>query len=87
MMTAIGFGFVYIGLLILIKYFDQQRDYFSMNHNLFNQDFRPKPMGSVICSDTGQTAKSRGQLCTSTFVPKTDEDRSLEISQSISESQ
>lgn len=90
MMTTIGFGFVLIGLLILIKYFDQQRDYFSINHNLFNQDFRPKPMGSVRCSDIeqyGKTVKSRGQLCTSTFVPKTDEDRSQEIYQSISESQ
>lgn len=83
MMKAIGFVFILIGLLLLIKYFDRQRDhfdrqrdYFSVDHNLFQQDFKPKPIGTSMCK--GKT-KSRGQVCTSTFVPKTDEDRSNEI--------
>ena len=83
MMKAIGFVFILIGLLLLIKYFDRQRDhfdrqrdYFSVDHNLFQQDFKPKPIGTSFCK--GKT-KSRGQVCTSTFVPKTDEDRSNEI--------
>ena len=83
MMKAIGFVFILIGLLLLIKYFDRQRDhfdrqrdYFSVDHNLFQQDFKPKPIGTSFCK--GKT-ESRGQVCTSTFVPKTDEDRSNEI--------
>jgi hypothetical protein len=104
MMKAIGFIFILISLLLLIKYFDRQRDHFdrqrdnfdrqrdnfdrqrdnfdrqrdnfSVDHNLYQQDFRPKPMGTAKCQGNG---KSRGQVCTSTFVPKTDEDRSMEV--------
>lgn len=78
MKKAIGFVFILISLLLLIKLFDQQRDYFSINHNLFNQDFKPKPMGTSIC-DESEKKSSRGQICKSTFVPKTDEDISNEI--------
>ena len=83
MMKAIGFIFILISLLLLIKYFDRQRDnfdrqrdYFSVDHNLFQQDFRPKPMGTTKCQGK---RTSRGQVCVSTFVPKTDEDRSNEV--------
>ena len=90
MMKAIGFIFILISLLLLIKYFDRQRDnfdrqrdnfdrqrdYFSVDHNLFQQDFRPKPMGTAKCQGK---RTSRGQVCLSTFVPKTDEDRSNEV--------
>jgi hypothetical protein len=82
-MKAIGFIFILISLLILIKYFDlqrdnfdRQRDNFSVDHNLYQKDFRPKPMGTAKCEGN---RKSRGQVCTSTFVPKTDEDRSMEV--------
>lgn len=76
MMKAIGFIFILISLLLLIKYFDRQRDYFSVDHNLYQQDFRPKPMGTTKCQGK---RTSRGQVCLSTFVPKTDEDRSNEV--------
>lgn len=83
MMKAIGFIFILISLLLLIKYFDRQRDNFdrqrdnfSVDHNLYQQDFRPKPMGTAKCKGN---RKSRGQVCVSTFVPKTDEDRSMEV--------
>ena len=83
MMKAIGFIFILISLLLLIKYFDRQRDYFdrqrdyfSVDHNLYQQDFRPKPMGTTKCQGK---RTSRGQVCVSTFVPKTDEDRSNEV--------
>ena len=83
MMKAIGFIFILISLLLLIKYFDRQRDNFdrqrdnfSVDHNLYQQDFRPKPIGTAKCEGN---RKSRGQVCTSTFVPKTDEDRSMEV--------
>ena len=83
MMKAIGFIFILISLLLLIKYFDRQRDNFdrqrdnfSVDHNLYQQDFRPKPIGTAKCEGN---RKSRGQVCTSTFVPKKDEDRSMEV--------
>ena len=82
MMKAIGFIFILISLLLLIKYFDRQRDhfdrqrdYFSVDHNSF-QNTKISPMGTTRCQ--GKTS-SRGQLCVSTFVPKTDEDRSNEV--------
>ena len=76
MIKAIGFIFILIGLLLLIKYLGSQRDYFSVDHNLFQQEFTPKPMGTTRCEGK---RTSRGQICTSTFVPKTDEYRSMEV--------
>lgn len=82
MMKAIGFIFILISLLLLIKYFDRQRDnfdrqrdYFSIDHNSF-QDTKMSPMGTTRCQGK---RTSRGQICVSTFVPKTDEDRSKEV--------
>ena len=89
MMKAIGFIFILISLLLLIKYFDRQRDnfdrqrdhfdrqrdYFSVDHNSF-QNTKMSPMGTTRCQGN---RTSRGQICVSTFVPKTDEDRSMEV--------
>lgn len=82
MMKAIGFIFILISLLLLIKYFDRkrdnfdrQRDYFSVDHNSF-QNTKMSPMGTTRCQGN---RTSRGQICVSTFVPKTDEDRSTEV--------
>jgi hypothetical protein len=82
MMKAIGFIFILISLLLLIKYFDRQRDhfdrqrdYFSVDHNSF-QNTKMSPMGTTRCQGK---RTSRGQICVSTFVPKTDEDRSKEV--------
>ena len=89
MMKAIGFIFILISLLLLIKYFDRQRDhfdrqrdhfdrqrdYFSVDHNSF-QNTKMSPMGTTRCQGK---RTSRGQICVSTFVPKTDEDRSMEV--------
>ena len=82
MMKAIGFIFILISLLFLIKYFDRQRDnfdrqrdYFSVDHNSF-QNTKMSPMGTTRCQGN---RTSRGQICVSTFVPKTDEDRSMEV--------
>ena len=95
-MKAIGFIFILISLLLLIKYFDRQRDhfdrkrdhfdrkrdhfdrqrdYFSVDHNSF-QNTKMSPMGTTRCQGN---RTSRGQICVSTFVPKTDEDRSMEV--------
>jgi hypothetical protein len=89
MMKAIGFIFILISLLFLIKYFDRQRDHFdrqrdnfdrqrdnfSVDHNSF-QNTKMSPMGTTRCQGN---RTSRGQICVSTFVPKTDEDRSTEV--------
>ena len=81
MMKAIGFIFILISLLFLIKYFDRQRDHFdrqrdnfSVDHNSF-QNTKMSPMGTTRCQGN---RTSRGQICVSTFVPKTDEDLSME---------
>ena len=82
MMKAIGFIFILISLLFLIKYFDRQRDHFdrqrdnfSVDHNSF-QNTKMSPMGTTRCQGN---RTSRGQICVSTFVPKTDEDLSMEV--------
>ena len=75
MMKAIGFIFILISLLFLIKYFDRQRDHFSVDHNSF-QNTKMSPMGTTRCKGN---RTSRGQICVSTFVPKTDEDLSMEV--------
>lgn len=90
MMKIALFVLFLITLLLLIKYFDKQRDYFNteptekhLDHNSFNEDINFKPMGSTRCPPGHSGGKTlgkryRGAICSSTFVPKTDEMRSDE---------
>lgn len=66
---------MFLIIFFMIKLLSVKREYFNnlaINHNLFNEVHVRQPLGSIICNNN--TAKSRGAVCTSNYVPMTDEE-------------
>lgn len=58
-------------IFVTIKYVGDKRDFF-INNNILSDPLVKKALGHMQCTDNSKF-KSRGAICTSTFVPQTNE--------------
>ena len=60
-------------IFFTMKVLSDKRDYFTDSFNLHSEPLVKKPMGFIKCKNNTKF-KSRGAVCTSEYVPATDEE-------------